>query len=227
MKTISIHVTQLEKDDKELYYFDELSLFISKIVREMKLFNVKMINLSDYYYGSIDNLKENLSIIIDALKSNVTKDPASSFRYDYVITITVDINPVEFPPEVVCTEDIAEKIEKSLVDKMEIMKELGFIKLDESLFEDVNSFHFIYGNNIGKYLISLIEESIKPDIENKFDAVIAENFEDLPEEGIVGRIYIVPVIDEDGNTINHNVYIWNGESYELIIEGVDKEKENE
>ena len=169
MKTISIHVTQLEEDDKELYYFDELSLFISKIVREMKLFNVKMINLSDYYYGSIDNLKENLSIIIDALKSNITKDPASSFVCDYVITISVDINPIEFPPEVVCTEEIAEQIEKSLVDKMEMMKELGFIKLDESLFEDVNTFHFIYGNNIGKYLMSLIEESINNMIEDDKD----------------------------------------------------------
>lgn len=158
MKTYSIHVTQLEENDKELCYFDELSLFISKIVKSMKMFNLKMINISDYYLEYYEDLEAELHHIINLIRS--CQDGNCQFEDEMIISITVDISPFEFPPEIVCTEEIAEQIEKSLVDKMEMMKELGFIKLDESLFEDVNTFHFIYGNNIGKYLISLIEESI-------------------------------------------------------------------
>jgi hypothetical protein len=160
MKTYSIHVTQLDENDKELCYFDELSLFISKIVKSMKMFNVKMINISDYYAESYEDLETKIDQIIGLIISTASKDKDCQFDNGIILTITVDISPIEFPPDIICTEEIATEIEKSLLEKIEIMKKLGFIKLDENLFEDINSFHFIYGNKVGKYLVDLIEESI-------------------------------------------------------------------
>lgn len=146
MKTLSIHVTQLEENDKELCYFDELSLFVGKLAKHFKLFDSKLINISDYYAESLDKTKEVISNIIELLKTDNSFD-------NNIITISVDINPLEFPPEIVCTEEIAEQIQKSLMDKIELMKEIGFIKIDYEIFQSVNAFYFIYNNEMGGKLM--------------------------------------------------------------------------
>ena len=144
MQTLSIHITEINENDESLCYYDELSLLIIQIIKQMKLYGVKLINITDYFG---DKSKDNIKEIIDLYKEKET-----------LIFTTVEINQVEFNPELICTNEVADKIQEALNRDTSIMRVLGFSEISHDLFNINSITPFIYPNDIGVKVIDFINE---------------------------------------------------------------------
>lgn len=167
MRTLSVHVTEVEKDDKGIYCYDNLSMVIMQAMRKLELYGHKFVNITDYYCKDFDKLKESIKTATKSYRE------ISNESQDSLIVIGVEPSPIEFPEiESIANgypdserDDNVDEIIESMKDAMlrdcVIMEQLGFKHL-KSLELDGFCIPYVYPNLVGlevmKYFDSLKEE---------------------------------------------------------------------
>lgn len=144
MQTLSIHITEIEEKDDTLCFYDDLSLIIVQIMKELNLFGVKLINITDYYG---DKTESSIKKITNLYSDN----------NDTLLVSAVEINPMEFSPDLVCTEEVAGEIQKALLRDEKMFKRLGFKEIYNEYYKIPNTTIFIYPNHVGNKIIEFID----------------------------------------------------------------------
>lgn len=150
MTTLSVHVTQLDKDDEALYCYDELSMIMLEAMKCLELYDHKLVNITDYYGKDKEELKKAIKTSIKSF-CEIRNDSE-----DCIIVIGVEPSSIEFPDinENSVEEEIYENITDALLRDCVIMEQLGFKQLAVDLGYCIP---YVYPNLVGLDIIKYFE----------------------------------------------------------------------
>lgn len=137
MQTLSTYITIIDEDDKDLHYFDDLSIIIMQVAKNLRLYGDVIVEVADIF-GTDEFKLSQMNKLVDLYGDGC------------LLVSMVEISPNEFEPTEVCTEETVEKIQEALLRDCKIMEEAGMVKLEYTNLEKYNEIPYIYPNDIGK-----------------------------------------------------------------------------
>lgn len=151
MQTLSTLITVIDKDDEEIYYYDELSFITMQVAKDLKLFGNVIVNVTDLY-GTDEFKLAQMNKIIDLYGDGC------------LIISTVQVSNLELHnigvEDGICTEEAVKSIQEALIRDANIMKEADMVELPMGALSINCTIPFIYPNDLGKLVIEHFETSL-------------------------------------------------------------------